>query len=115
AQALEESSLERLALDQRPLPTGPKHETRPQIERAIPTRERHAALRLLEQERVATTRSRATAERKLDQGERELTRLGFLARRRRAPSTRAGSPTEAPAGRGPLPSGSRVAARRRSS
>src|SRR5262249_22147352 len=85
AQALEESSLERLAVDQRPLPAGPKHETRPEIERAAPSHEQRAALQLLEQERVATTRTRAAAERTLDQADRELTGLGLLARRRRAP------------------------------
>ena len=31
AQALEESAIERLAVDQRPLPTGPRHETRAEI------------------------------------------------------------------------------------
>jgi len=49
--ALEESAIELLAVDQRPLPTGPRHEARPQIERTQLTPEarprdracRHAA------------------------------------------------------------------------
>src|SRR5262249_42442913 len=79
AQALEESSIERLALDQRPLPTGPKHETRPEIHRPIPAGDLRAQLRLLEHERVAVARARAEAERKLQQAEQQGAQLGFLA------------------------------------
>ncbi len=35
--ALEESAVERLAVDQRPLPSGPRHEARPEIERSALT------------------------------------------------------------------------------
>src|SRR5207249_4228349 len=52
-QALEESGIERLAVDQRPLPSGPLHDTRAEIERFSPTAAQRARLRTLEQERIA--------------------------------------------------------------
>jgi hypothetical protein len=89
AQALEESSLEPLAVDQHPLPSGPKHETRAEIQRPDGSIDLRTRLRLLEHERVATTNARRSAEQKLDQAERELAGLGFLGRRRRAPALEA--------------------------
>jgi conjugative relaxase-like TrwC/TraI family protein len=83
AQALEESAIERLAVDQRPLPSGPRHETRAEIERRKPTNELRARRRLIEQHRLATAKVRGEAERKLSEAERKLDRLGFLGRGRR--------------------------------
>ncbi len=79
-QALEESAIERLALDQQPLPSGPLHDTRAEIEQFKPTPELRARLRLLEQQRLATTKARQQAERTLHDAERKLERLGPLRR-----------------------------------
>jgi ATP-dependent exoDNAse (exonuclease V) alpha subunit len=46
AQALEESAIERLAVDQRPLPSGPMHQTRVEIERPQFTDAERTRLRL---------------------------------------------------------------------
>src|SRR5262249_27622900 len=56
--ALEESAIELLALDQRPLPSGPRHEARPEVERHAPTPEERLHLRLLEQNRRALAKTR---------------------------------------------------------
>ena len=64
--ALEESAVELLAVDQRPLPSGPRHEARPEIERSALTPEEQLQLRLLEQKRRALAKTRDAAERKLD-------------------------------------------------
>jgi ATP-dependent exoDNAse (exonuclease V) alpha subunit len=61
-QALEESAIERLAIDQRPLPSGPLHDSRPEIEQFNPTAERREQLRALDQERLALTKARRRAE-----------------------------------------------------
>jgi conjugative relaxase-like TrwC/TraI family protein len=83
-QALEESAIERLAVDQRPLPSGPLHDTRAEIEQFNPTAELRARLRLLEQQRLAITRARQRAERTLQDAENRLDRLGpFRGGRRR--------------------------------
>ncbi len=81
--ALEESAVERLAVDQRPLPSGPRHVARPEIERSAPSADDQLHLRLLEQKRRALGKTRDAAERKLDVAERELARCGSLRRRRR--------------------------------
>ena len=81
--ALEESAIELLAVDQRPLPSGPRHEARPQIERTALTPEEQLHLRLLEQKRRALAKTRDTAERKLATAQRELGRCSPLRRRRR--------------------------------
>ncbi len=81
-QALEESAVERLAVDQRPLPSGPLHDTRAEIEQFNPTAALRARLRLLEQERLALTKARRHAELSLRSAERGLCRLGVLRRRR---------------------------------
>jgi conjugative relaxase-like TrwC/TraI family protein len=83
AQALEESAIERLAVDQRPLPSGPMHQTRVEIERPHFTDAERMRLKLVEQARLATTKARAAAERKLEQAERDLSHLGVFARSRR--------------------------------
>jgi conjugative relaxase-like TrwC/TraI family protein len=80
--ALEESAIELLAVDQRPLPSGPRHEARPEIERSALTPEEQLQLRLLEQKRRALAKTRDAAERKLMIAERELGRCGPLRRRR---------------------------------
>src|SRR5207248_8501880 len=54
AQALEESTIERLAVDQRPLPSGPRHETRAEIDRPVLGCESRSRLRLVEQQRLMT-------------------------------------------------------------
>jgi conjugative relaxase-like TrwC/TraI family protein len=83
AQALEESAIERLAVDQRPLPSGPMHQTRVEIERPQFTDAERTRLRLIDQARLATTKARAAAERRLEEAERDLSRLGVFARGRR--------------------------------
>jgi conjugative relaxase-like TrwC/TraI family protein len=83
AQALEESAIERLAVDQRPLLSGPKHEARAEIERSTPTDEQRAHLRLLDHQRLAVAKTRADADRRLEQAERDRRRLGLLGRGRR--------------------------------
>src|SRR5919108_2253616 len=81
--ALEESAIELLAVDQRPLPSGPRHEARPEIERSKLTPDEELQLRLLEQKRSALAKTRDTAERKLTTIERELGRCSPLRRRRK--------------------------------
>jgi conjugative relaxase-like TrwC/TraI family protein len=81
--ALEESAIELLAVDQRPLPSGPRHEARPEIERSALTPEEQLQLRLFEQKRGALAKMRCAAERKLAAAARELDRCGPLRRRRR--------------------------------
>src|ERR671936_126792 len=81
--ALEESAIELLALDQRPLPTGPRHEARPEVERHQPTPEERLHLRLLEQKRRALAKTRDAAERKLETAERALHRCSPPQPRRR--------------------------------
>ena len=81
--ALEESAIELLAVDQRPLPSGPRHEARPEIERSALTPEEQLQLRLLEQKRSALAKTRDAAERKLTTAERELGRCSTLRRRRK--------------------------------
>src|SRR5439155_4596014 len=81
--ALEESAIELLAVDQRPLPSGPRHEARPEIERSALTPKEQLQLRLLEQKRRALAKTRDAAERKLMTAERELGRCSPLRRRRR--------------------------------
>jgi conjugative relaxase-like TrwC/TraI family protein len=85
--ALEESAIERIALDQRPLPTGPRHEARPEVERYEPNAEERLHVRLLEQQRRALTKTHKIAERKLATAEREL--AGCRLRRSRQAQLRA--------------------------
>ncbi|MBA3382745.1 MAG: AAA family ATPase [Actinobacteria bacterium] len=81
--ALEESAVERLAVDQRPLPSGPRHAARPEIERPAARPDDQLHLRLLEQKRRVLTKTQERAEGKLGVAERELARCGALRRRRR--------------------------------
>jgi conjugative relaxase-like TrwC/TraI family protein len=79
--ALEESAVEELAVDQHPLPSGPRHDARPEIERADLTEGERDHRRLLEQKHRALEKTRELAERKLQAAERKLSRCGPLRRR----------------------------------
>jgi hypothetical protein len=81
-QSLEESAIERLAVDQQPLPTGPLHDTRAEIEQPKPNRGLQEQLRHVEQHRLAITKARYQAERALHEAERQLGRSGLLHRGR---------------------------------
>src|SRR3954468_16853259 len=74
--ALEESAVEELAVDQRPLPSGPRHDARPEIERSDLTPEEQMRSRLLEQKRRALTKTLDTAERRVEAAERKLAQCG---------------------------------------
>jgi conjugative relaxase-like TrwC/TraI family protein len=82
-QALEESAVERLAVDQRPLPSGPLHDTRAEIEQFNPTAEHRARLRLLEHERLALSKARRRAELSHQEAERRLDRRDIFWRGQR--------------------------------
>jgi conjugative relaxase-like TrwC/TraI family protein len=81
--ALEESAIERLALDQRPLPSGPRHQARPHIERAALSPEARLHVRRLKQQCLALEKARATAEQRLVGAKRDLDRSSSLRRRHR--------------------------------
>jgi conjugative relaxase-like TrwC/TraI family protein len=81
--ALEESALELLAVDQRPLQSGPRHEARPAIERASPTPDDITRRRLLERRRRALETTRRIAWQRLETAEQELARCGRFQRRTR--------------------------------
>jgi ATP-dependent exoDNAse (exonuclease V) alpha subunit len=89
AEALEESAIERLAVDQRPLPSGPRHRTRAEIERPELSDTDRTRLKLLEQHRLATLKARESAERALREAERKLMRLPRLVPGRRRDELRA--------------------------
>ena len=55
--ALEESAVEELAVDQKPLPSGPRHDARPEIERTHLSPEGLLQRRLLEQKKLALTKT----------------------------------------------------------
>jgi hypothetical protein len=81
--ALEESAVEELAVDQHPLPSGPRHDARPEIERSAFTPEEQMHRRLLEQKRRVLSKTRGAAERRLDTAERKLARCGTSRKRGR--------------------------------
>lgn len=81
--ALEESAVEELAVDQHPLPSGPRHDSRPQIDRTPWTAEERARRRLLEQKQRALSKTRSIAEERLETAERKLAKCGPLRRRQR--------------------------------
>jgi hypothetical protein len=82
-QALEESAIERLAIDQRPLPSGPLRDSRAEIEQFNPTAELREQLRALDQERLALTKARRRAEISVHNAGLRLDGLGPLRRGRR--------------------------------
>ena len=82
--ALEESAIEELALDQRPLPSGPRHEAQPEIERSELSPDDRMHRRVLQQKCSALSKTLDKAERKLEIAERRLTRCSSLRRRTRA-------------------------------
>src|SRR5439155_19829221 len=75
-QALEESAIERLALDQQPLPSGPLHATRPEIVQFKPSTEQRQHLHGVAQQRLAVTKARQRAELSLENTENRLEQLG---------------------------------------
>jgi hypothetical protein len=81
--ALEESAVEELAVDQRPLSSGPRHKARPEIERSELTPEEQMRRRLLDQKRRALSKTRGAAERRLETAERKLAHCGAFRRRNR--------------------------------
>jgi hypothetical protein len=81
--ALEESAIELLAVDQQPLPSGPRHQARPEVERPQLGPDERLHLRLLERKRRVLAKTRDGAEQKLATAERELGRCSLLRRRRR--------------------------------
>jgi hypothetical protein len=89
AQALEEAAIERLAVDQRPLPSGPRHRTRAEIERPELSDADRTRLKLLEQQRLATLKARESAARALREAELKLDRLPRVVRGRRRDELRA--------------------------
>jgi hypothetical protein len=82
AQSLEESAIERLAVDQRPMPSGPKHQTRAEIARSAITDEQREQISIVEQQRLVLSKTRRDAERKLEQAQRDLKRTGRFSRAR---------------------------------
>ena len=106
--ALEESAAEELAVDQRPLTSGPRHEARPEIERPELTTNQAMRRRLLERKRGALQKTREVAERQLGAAEDALDRCGGLRRGRREPCvTRSRSTDEGSSQSTPSSSGSR--------
>jgi hypothetical protein len=99
AQALEGSAIERLAVDQRPLPSGPRHRARAEIERSKVSDANRTRLKLLEQQRLATLKARESSERALVEAERKLGRLPLLVRGRRRDELRAEAARERSAAR----------------
>jgi hypothetical protein len=80
---LEESAVEELAVDQWPLPSGPRHDARPEIERSEFTPEEQMRRRLLEQKRRALSKTRTATQRRLETAERKLAQCGAFRRRGR--------------------------------
>jgi conjugative relaxase-like TrwC/TraI family protein len=81
--ALEESAVEELAVDQHPLPSGPRHDARPEIERQELTPQQRMERRLIEQEQRALTKTRDSAAKRLRIAQRDLAQCGKLRRGRR--------------------------------
>jgi conjugative relaxase-like TrwC/TraI family protein len=81
AGGLEESTVERLAVDQRPHDSGPRHGVRAEIKRAAPAARATPQLRLIEQERFALARLRREAETKLEEAEKRIDHSPFGRRR----------------------------------
>jgi hypothetical protein len=82
ASSLEESAVERLAVDQRPYESGPRHALRAEIDRAAPSARASAQLRLVEQERLVLQRTRDEAVKRLERIESRTSRLRLRGRQR---------------------------------
>jgi conjugative relaxase-like TrwC/TraI family protein len=83
AQSLEQSGAERLASEQRPLPSGPRRASRPLIARRSSEERERSRLSFLEKRQRETEHLRARAQRRLAAGEASLAGLGWRARGRR--------------------------------
>ncbi len=81
AGALEESAVERLAIDQRPHESGPRHAMRAEIDRATRSARTSGQLRLIEQERLALRRTRDEAVRRLNEINDRISRSRFRGRK----------------------------------
>jgi hypothetical protein len=81
--ALEESAAEELAVDQRPLPTGPRHDARPEIERPQLTDSEKMRVRLLDHRHRALTKTRDAAGQRLQTAQKSLARCDALRHKRR--------------------------------
>src|SRR5262249_29174211 len=79
--ALEESAVEELAVDQHPLPSGPRHDARPEIERSDLSADERTRRRLLDQRRRALTKTLETAEGRLEKANVDFMRCSPLRRR----------------------------------
>jgi hypothetical protein len=82
ASSLEESAVERLAVDQRPYESGPRHALRAEIDRAAPSARASAQLRLVEQERLVLQRTRDEAVKRLERIESRTSRPRLRGRQR---------------------------------
>jgi hypothetical protein len=82
--ALEESAVEELAVDQKPLSSGPRHDARPEIERSRLSPDGLLQRRLLEQKKLALIKTRDGAQRRVEDAERRLEQSGPFRRRGRA-------------------------------
>ena len=81
ANALEESAVERLAVDQRPHDSGPRHAIRAEIDRATPSVRTSGQLRLIEQERLVLRRTRDEAVQRLTELEDRVSRPRLRSRK----------------------------------
>jgi len=81
ASALEESAVERLAVDQRPHAAGPRHSMRAEIDRAAPSARTSAQLRLIEQEQLVLRRTHDEAVQRLSEIEDRVSRPRFRGRK----------------------------------
>lgn len=81
AGGLEESAVERLAVDQKPRESGPRRSVRAEIQRAAPPARAVVQLRLIEQERLALARLRREAETEFAEIERHINHSRFGRRR----------------------------------
>jgi conjugative relaxase-like TrwC/TraI family protein len=81
AGGLEESAVERLAVDQKPRESGPRHGVRAEIQRAAPPARAAVQLRVIEQERLALARFCREAENKLAENEQRIEASRFGRRR----------------------------------
>lgn len=82
AGALEESAVERLAVDQRPHDSGPRHRVRVAIDRSVQPGPHVRQLRLLDQQRLALQNGRVKAEQDLAKVEARIASLGIVHRSR---------------------------------